>query len=85
MDVQRIGIVGSGQMGGGIGEVAARSGYEVVLRSRTAEAVAATIAGIDKSLARQVAKGKLDDDEREAMWPASPLPPTWPTCSTATW
>jgi 3-hydroxybutyryl-CoA dehydrogenase len=67
MDVQRIGIVGSGQMGGGIGEVAARSGYEVVLRSRTLEAAAATIAGVDKSLAKQVAKGKLDDVEREAV------------------
>ncbi len=67
MDVQRVGIVGSGQMGGGIAEVAARAGYEVVLRSRTADAAAATVAGIGKSLAKQVAKGKIDDAEREAV------------------
>jgi 3-hydroxybutyryl-CoA dehydrogenase len=67
MDARRVGIVGSGQMGGGIAEVAARAGYEVVLRSRTAEAAAATLAGIDKGLAKQVAKGRLEDAEREAI------------------
>jgi len=54
-------------MGAGIAEVAARSGYEVILRSRTAEAAAATLAGIDRSLAKQVAKGRLEDAEREAI------------------
>jgi 3-hydroxybutyryl-CoA dehydrogenase len=67
MDVQRVGIVGSGQMGGGIAEVAARSGYDVVLRSRTTEAAAATLAGIDKSLAKQVAKGRLEEADRAAI------------------
>ncbi len=67
MGVERVGIVGSGQMGGGIAEVAARSGFQVVLRSRAPEAAAATLAGIDKSLTKQVAKGKLDDAEREAV------------------
>src|SRR3954470_9681740 len=67
MDVHRVGIVGSGQMGGGIAEVAARSGYEVILRSRTPEAAAATLAGIDRSLTKQVAKGRLEDAEREAI------------------
>jgi 3-hydroxybutyryl-CoA dehydrogenase len=67
MGVERVGIVGSGQMGGGIAEVAARSGYQVVLRSRAPEAAAATLAGLDKSLTKQVAKGKLDDAEREAV------------------
>ena len=36
----RVGIVGSGQMGGGIAEVAARAGFDVVLRSRTPQAAA---------------------------------------------
>src|SRR3954470_12673856 len=67
MDVQRVGIVGSGQMGGGIAEVAARSGYDVVLRSRTTDAAAATLAGIDKSLAKQVAKGRLEEGDRAAI------------------
>jgi 3-hydroxybutyryl-CoA dehydrogenase len=63
----RVGIVGSGQMGGGIAEVAARAGFDVVLRSRARDAAVATLGGIDKSLAKQVAKGKLDDDERQAI------------------
>src|SRR3954447_25541848 len=67
MDVERVGIVGSGQMGGGIAEVAARAGYQVILRSRTTEAAAATLAGIDRSLGKQVAKGKLDDAEQAAI------------------
>src|ERR1700759_4971909 len=67
MDARRVGIVGSGQMGGGIAEVAARAGYEGGLRSRTTEAAAATIAGIDKGLAKQVTKGRLEDAEREAI------------------
>jgi len=67
MDVERECIVGSGQMGGGIAEVAARAGYQVILRSRTTEAAAATLAGIERSLGKQVAKGKLDDAERAAI------------------
>jgi 3-hydroxybutyryl-CoA dehydrogenase len=67
MDVARVGIVGSGQMGAGIAEVAARAGFEVVLRSRTVEAAGATVVGIDRSLGKQVAKGKLDDAERVAI------------------
>jgi 3-hydroxybutyryl-CoA dehydrogenase len=65
--VTRVGIVGSGQMGGGIAEVAARAGYEVVLRSRASSSAEATLAGIDRSLAKQVAKGKLDDADREII------------------
>jgi 3-hydroxybutyryl-CoA dehydrogenase len=64
--VARVGIVGSGQMGGGIAEVVARAGLDVVLRSRTQAGADTTVAAIDRSLARQVAKGRLADDERAA-------------------
>ncbi|RIK10958.1 MAG: 3-hydroxybutyryl-CoA dehydrogenase [Acidobacteria bacterium] len=65
MNVKRIGIVGSGIMGSGISEVCAKAGYEVVLRSRTQEKAAATLAAIEKSLAKQVERGKLEEAERE--------------------
>jgi 3-hydroxybutyryl-CoA dehydrogenase len=65
--VHRLGIVGSGQMGGGIAEVAARTGIDVVLWGRQADRAAATVSGIDRSLAKQVAKGKLTDEERQAV------------------
>jgi 3-hydroxybutyryl-CoA dehydrogenase len=63
MSIKRIGIVGSGIMGSGIAEVAAASGYEVVLRSRSQSAADAMVAGLTKSLAKQVEKGKRTEAE----------------------
>ncbi|HEX4531369.1 MAG TPA: 3-hydroxybutyryl-CoA dehydrogenase [Acidimicrobiia bacterium] len=59
--MKRIGVVGSGIMGAGVAEVAARSGFEVVLRSRTQAGVDAMLGGLDASLARQVKKGRLEE------------------------
>ncbi|HKH06170.1 MAG TPA: 3-hydroxybutyryl-CoA dehydrogenase [Acidimicrobiales bacterium] len=60
MAVARMGIVGSGIMGSGIAEVAAKAGVEVVLRSRKQETADAMLAGLGKSLGRQVDKGRLE-------------------------
>jgi len=60
-----VGVVGSGIMGAGVAEVAARCGYTVIARSRTrsgADDLRAEICGV---LDRQVAKGRLDADERD--------------------
>lgn len=67
MAVKRVGIVGSGIMGSGIAEVAAKAGFDVVLRSRAQASADAMVAGLEKSLARQVDKGKLSDDDRTAV------------------
>ena len=64
---KRVGIVGSGIMGSGIAEVAAKAGIEVVLRSRSQTTADAMVAGLEKSLAKQVERGKLDDAERTAV------------------
>jgi 3-hydroxybutyryl-CoA dehydrogenase len=66
MTIKRLGIVGSGIMGAGIAETAAKAGIEVVLRSRRQETADATVAGLEKSLAKQVEKGKLTDEDRTA-------------------
>ena len=63
MSITRVGIVGSGIMGSGIAEVAAASGHEVVLRSRSADGADAMVAVLTNSLAKQVEKGKLTDAE----------------------
>jgi 3-hydroxybutyryl-CoA dehydrogenase len=63
MSIQRVGIVGSGIMGSGIAEVAAATGHEVVLRSRSEARAEAMVAGLAKSLAKQVEKGKRTDAE----------------------
>jgi len=67
MTIKRIGVVGSGIMGSGVAEVAAKGGFEVVLRSRSQASADAMVAGLEKSLAKQVDRGKLDDAERTAV------------------
>ena len=52
-------------MGSGIAEVAAASGHQVVLRSRSQQAAEAVLAGLEKSLAKQVEKGKKTEEERD--------------------
>ena len=66
MTVKRVGIVGSGIMGSGIAECAARNGFEVVLRSRRQETADGMVAGMEKSLAKQVEKGKVSEEDRQA-------------------
>jgi 3-hydroxybutyryl-CoA dehydrogenase len=66
MAIKRVGIIGSGIMGSGITETAAKAGFEVVLRSRKQETADATVAGMEKSLAKQVEKGKLSEEDRAA-------------------
>src|SRR5436305_14285895 len=66
MTVKRVGIVGSGIMGSGVAEVAAKNGFEVVLRSRHQETADAMVASLEKSLAKQVEKGRLSEEDRDA-------------------
>ncbi|MDQ1402626.1 MAG: 3-hydroxybutyryl-CoA dehydrogenase, partial [Actinomycetota bacterium] len=66
MTIKRVGIVGSGIMGSGIAEAAAKNGFEVVLRSRRQETADAMLANLEKSLAKQVEKGKLSAEDQSA-------------------
>jgi 3-hydroxybutyryl-CoA dehydrogenase len=61
MTITRVGIVGSGIMGSGVAEVAAKAGIDVVLRSRQQATADAMLAGLEKSLAKQVERGKLEE------------------------
>jgi 3-hydroxybutyryl-CoA dehydrogenase len=61
MAVARVGIVGSGIMGSGIAEVAARAGCTVVIRSRSQAGADQTVAGLRRSLDRQVSKARIED------------------------
>ena len=67
MSIQSVGIVGSGIMGSGIAEVAARAGHRVVLRSRKQETADDMVARLERSLGTQVEKGRLAQDERDAV------------------
>jgi 3-hydroxybutyryl-CoA dehydrogenase len=67
MDVQRLGIVGAGQMGAGIAQVAAQAGIEVVLVDAQPEMAARGKKKIDAALEKLVQRGKLKPDERAEM------------------
>jgi 3-hydroxybutyryl-CoA dehydrogenase len=62
-----VGIVGSGAMGAGLVEVAARAGYQVVLKSRTFASADAARSKLSARLARDVERGKLDADQADAI------------------
>lgn len=62
MTITRVGVVGSGIMGSGIAQVAAQSGFEVVLRSRSQATADATLAALGKSLNKLVDKGRMEAD-----------------------
>jgi 3-hydroxybutyryl-CoA dehydrogenase len=66
MSIEKIGIIGAGQMGSGIAQVCALAGYDVLLNDVGAERVKAALAAIDATLGRQVAAGKLGEAERKA-------------------
>jgi len=66
--INKVGIVGAGQMGSGIAHVIALSGYDVALNDIAKEKVDEAIGVIDKNLTRQVASGKISEDaKREAL------------------
>jgi 3-hydroxybutyryl-CoA dehydrogenase len=66
MKIAMVGIVGAGQMGCGIAQVCAASGYDVMLNDMTAERVQAGLAMIDANLARRVKSGKVTETAKLA-------------------
>ena len=65
--IERVGILGSGIMGAGLAEVAARAGYDVVVRSRSIDAAHEMLATIDKGFVRAIERGKATDAERATV------------------
>jgi len=62
-----IGVVGAGTMGNGIAQVAARAGYDVVMRDVRDEFLQRGMSAIDKSLQRDVDKERLGGEEKQAI------------------
>jgi 3-hydroxybutyryl-CoA dehydrogenase len=62
--VSLVGVVGSGTMATGIIEVAAKGGYDVLFQARSPEKVEAVRAALQRSLDKQVARGRLDEAGR---------------------
>ena len=64
--ISNVGVVGAGQMGCGIAQVAAAAGYKVTIYDLSKERIEAGLATINGNLARQVTNGKITDEDRKA-------------------
>jgi len=64
MDVKVFGVIGAGQMGNGIAQVAAAAGLQVIMNDVQQDFVDRGLKAIDKNLGRAVAKAKMTEDEK---------------------
>jgi 3-hydroxybutyryl-CoA dehydrogenase len=67
MAIKKVMVVGAGQMGSGIAQVCAQAGYEVILNDLKQEFVERGLGVISKNLSRQVNKGRLTEEEKDAV------------------
>jgi len=66
MEIQKVGVIGAGQMGNGIAHVLALAGYEVVLNDVSQQALDSALSIIHKNMARQVSKGTIAEADMKA-------------------
>ena len=66
MELKTIGVVGAGQMGSGIAQVAAQAGYQVLLLDASEEALRRGLEAIRRSLAKFLEKGRITEEALEA-------------------
>ncbi|MGD9240950.1 MAG: 3-hydroxybutyryl-CoA dehydrogenase [Desulfobacterales bacterium] len=67
MEIKTLGIIGAGQMGAGIAQVASMSGLDVIMNDINAEFVEKGFESIAKILSRNVEKGKISEEEKSAV------------------
>ncbi|GAB6887538.1 3-hydroxybutyryl-CoA dehydrogenase [Desulfothermus okinawensis JCM 13304] len=67
MDIKKVMVIGAGQMGNGIAQVAAQAGYDVVLNDITMELAEKGLNNIKKILSKNVSKGKISEEEKESI------------------
>lgn len=65
--IRTVGIVGSGIMGGGLAEVAARAGYDVIVASRSQRSADAVVRSVECGLTRAVERGKATAEQRDGI------------------
>ena len=64
MTIERVGIIGAGQMGNGIAHVFALAGYEIIMNAVNTDALTAAIQLIDKNMERQVSRDAITADAK---------------------
>jgi 3-hydroxybutyryl-CoA dehydrogenase len=76
-NIETVGVIGAGQMGAGIAEVAAQAGMTVSLTDVVEERINAALATINGHLSRQVSKGQIDEAERRVILDRIRVAPTF--------
>ena len=66
MQIQKVGVIGAGQMGNGIVHVLALAGYDVTMNDIEVQALDAAMASIEQNMMRQVARDKITQDEMKS-------------------
>jgi 3-hydroxybutyryl-CoA dehydrogenase len=66
MEIKKVGVVGAGIMGGGIAQVSAQAGFEVVVSEINAELLNKGLAGINSILTKSVEKGRMSQEDKDA-------------------
>jgi len=66
INIRKVGVIGAGQMGNGIAQVAAQAGFDVMLNDISADRVKSALATINGNLSRLVAKQALADKDRDS-------------------
>lgn len=67
MTIQKVMVIGAGQMGSGIAQVCAQAGFKVVLNDREEQFYNRGIQTITKNLSRNVEKGRMTEEEKQAV------------------
>ncbi|MDO5715923.1 MAG: 3-hydroxybutyryl-CoA dehydrogenase [Tissierellia bacterium] len=65
MEIKKVLVIGAGQMGGGIAQVFAQEGYEVLLNDAYTEAISKRIEFIEGLLTKSVTKGKINEEDKK--------------------
>jgi 3-hydroxybutyryl-CoA dehydrogenase len=66
LTIQKIGVIGAGQMGNGIAHVCAMAGFDVLLNDVSEDRIKAGLATINGNLARQISKRTISEEERQS-------------------
>jgi 3-hydroxybutyryl-CoA dehydrogenase len=64
INIRKVGVIGAGQMGNGISHVVSLGGYDVMLNDLNRDRAEAALATINGNMARQIARGKITEDDR---------------------
>jgi 3-hydroxybutyryl-CoA dehydrogenase len=67
MSIRRIGVIGAGQMGAGIAQVAAQAGLDVTLHDVSEEVLKRSLEGIARNVDRMIARGRIKPEQRDAI------------------